>query len=517
MNRRKLTGTLLALMLMMALSACTGGKASDNDMRNALIYGSGEITSINPVLYEHGEINGLVFGGLMKHGRGNALEPHMAENVSVSEDNLIYDFYLRKDILWHDGEAFTSEDVKFTLEAIMDEKNGSEIASNYEDIKEITAVDDHHVRIALAAPNVAMLDYLTIGIVPEHLLKGKDLAVDEFNHRPVGTGPYKVSHFTLGKSVTLTANETYYKGEPLIGEIVFKFVSDSKTRSMQLKAGDLDLALVTPEDALLFSDSDEYDVAMMSTADYRGILYNFESDFFRRHRELPNILSYGIDKEAIVDAVLLGQGEAAFSPLQRSIFVKEDMEKFSYDPERVRSELEKLGWTPGADGIYEKDEERLSFTINCMEGDETRVNMALASSQQLREAGVEMKVNVTPSIDWEKQEAFLIGWGSPHDPDDHTYKVFGTGKGSNYSGYSNRKVDEALTKARETSDPDERKAYYDEFQEELSKDMPYTFIAYIDAPYVMSKRISGMDLETVLGHHGVGLFRNAGEWSLGNK
>lgn len=512
MKIRKLSSVLLMIMLITALSGCAGDTTEEED--GTLVYGSGEITSINPVLYEHGEINGLIFGGLMKHGEGNVLEPHLAENFSISEDHLLYDFYLRKDVLWHDGEAFTAKDVKFTLEAIMEEKNGSEIASNYEDISEITAVGDHHIRIELDTPNVAMLDYLTIGIVPEHLLNGKDLSMDAFNHSPVGTGPYKVSDFTLGKSVTLTANEDYFKGEPKIRKILFKFVSDSKTRSLQLKAGELDLALVTPEDALIFSDHDEYDVIMMSTADYRGILYNFESDFFKKHRELPNILSYGVDRQAIVDSVLLGQGVAAFSPLQRSLYVKEDMEKFSYDPEKVIKELEKNGWTLGVDGIYEKNEERLSFTINCMEGDETRVNMALASSQQLKGVGVEMKVNISASIDWDHQEAFLIGWGSPHDPDDHTYKVFGTGKGSNYSGYSNEEVDEALTKARETMNQEERSVYYDAFQEALTKEMPYTFIAYIDAPYVISKKISGMDLETVLGHHGVGLFRNAEEWSF---
>ncbi|WP_312652506.1 ABC transporter substrate-binding protein [Proteiniclasticum sp.] len=514
MNMKKLAGVIGASILLMSFTACAEDKVSDQERQDTLVYGSGEITSINPVLYEHGEINGLIFGGLMKYGKGNVPEAHLAETFTISEDDLVYDFYLRKGVLWHDGEDFTADDVKFTLEAIMEEENGSEIASNYEEIEMITAVDDHHVRIMLSSPNAAMLDYLTIGIVPEHILKGRNLSTDEFNHKPVGTGPYAVSDFSFGKSVTLTANEDYFRGEPEIGEIVFKFVSDSKTRALQLKAGELDLALVAPEDALLLGKDDGYEVVMMSTADYRGILYNFGSGFFGKHRELPNILSYGIHREAIVESVLLGHGEAAYSPLQRSAYVKRDMEKFSYDPERVVRELEMNGWVKGEDGIYVKGEDRLSFTINCMEGDEMRVNMALAASQQLKGLGVEMVVNIAASIDWENQEAFLVGWGSPYDPDDHTYKVFGTGKGSNYSGYSNPKVDEALTKARETADEDERKHYYDTFQEELTKDMSYSFIAYIDAPYVVSKKISGMDLETVLGHHGVGLFRNAEEWSL---
>jgi len=440
-------------------------------------------------------------------------EPHLARSYTVSEDFKVFDFILREDVLWHDGEPFTASDVKFTLEAIMDPENGSEIASNYEDIKEITVMDEHHVKITLSSPNVAMLDYLTVGMVPEHVLEGKDLSTDDFNRHPIGTGPYEVSDFTLGEAVTMTANEDYFKGKPAMETIVFKFTSDSKTRAMQLKAGELDLALVTPVDALQFKDSEDYTAVTLTTADYRGILYNFGSDFFSEHRELPNILSYGIQRQAMVDSILLGHGEAAYSPLQRSPYVKADMEKFDYDPHRVKSELASHGWTLGSDGIYGKDGERLSFTINCMEGDDVRVDLAQVVSQQLKELGVEIQVNITADIDWENQEAFLIGWGSPFDPDDHTYKVFGTDKGSNYSGYSNPSVDEALTKARQTGDAEERKAFYDAFQEEMTRDLPYTFLTYIDAVYVVNQEISGMDLETVLGHHGVGLFRNVDEWS----
>ena len=512
MKLKKYSVLAAALILVLLAGACAKESGTKDTESRSLVYGSGEITSINPVLYEHGEINALIFGGLMKHGKNNVPEPHLAESYTVSQDYKVFDFILRKDVLWHDGAPFTAADVKFTLEAIRGEENGSEIASNYEDIEEITVLGDHHVRITLSSPNVAMMDYLTIGLVPEHLLKGKDLSTDEFNRHPIGTGPYKVERFTLGEAVTLAANEAYYKGKPSIEKVVFKFTADAKTRALQLQAKELDLALIAPVDAAQFKDSGSYTTAVMTTADYRGILYNFGSAFFQKHRELPNILSYGIKRQAMVDSVLLGYGEPAFSPLQRSPYVKEDMEKFAYNPEKVREELSRFGWTLGADGIYEKDGEKLSFTLNCMEGDETRVDLARIASQQLKELGVEVKVQILASIDWENQEAFLIGWGSPLDPDDHTYKVFGSDKGSNYSAYKNPKVDEALTKARQTAVEEERRAYYDVFQQELALDMPYTFLTYLDAVYVVSKDIEGMDMETVLGHHGVGIFRNVDEW-----
>jgi peptide/nickel transport system substrate-binding protein len=252
----------------------------------------------------------------------------------------------------------------------------------------------------------------------------------------------------------------------------------------------------------------------MKTSDYRGILYNFNNPFFKAHRELPNALSYGIDRQAILDSVLLGQGQVAYSPLQVGPYNNPDMEKFAYNPEKAKSSLEAAGWKLGTDGVYEKNGEKLSFTVNCKEGDQVRVDIANVCAQQFKAIGVDMKVAVLANIDWDNQEAYLIGWGSPFDPDDHTYKVFGTGKGNNYSAYSNAKVDELLQKARETDDQNKRLTYYKEFQTEIAKDMPYSFIAYIDAIYVAKPNLKGITPETTLGHHGVGLFWNVDEWDI---
>ena len=141
--------------------------------------------------------------------------------------------------------------------------------------------------------------------------------------------------------------------------------------------------------------------------------------------------------------------------------------------------------------------------------------MAQIAAQQLREAGLDVKADVpAEGIDWGGQECCIIGWGSPFDADDHTYKVFGTDKGANYSGYSNKLVDEYLTKARETDDETLRAEYYDKFQEELAKTPAYTFFCYIDAMYVADNGIKGINKDTVLGHHGVGIFWNVCEWTM---
>ncbi|MEG2199815.1 MAG: ABC transporter substrate-binding protein [Anaerovorax sp.] len=359
-----------------------------------------------------------------------------------------------------------------------------------------------------------MLRYMTIGILPKHLLEGKDITTHEFNQKPVGSGPYKLVSWDMGQSITLEKYEGYYNGTPKIDKVIFKIVEDTDARALQLKSGELDLAQVTPKSARELKDLEGFKTLDMKTADYRGILYNFNHPLFKENRELPNALSYAIDRQAIVDSVLLGEGSIAYSPLQAGPYNNPDIEKYEYNPEKAKELLEAAGWKMGANGYYEKNGKELGFTINNGQGDQVRVDMSNICAQNLQDIGVNAKVKVNGETDWGGQEAYLIGWGSPFDPDDHTYKVFGTDKGANYNGYSNSKVDTLLVQARALQTKEERIPVYQEFQTELAKDLPYTFIAYIDAIYMANDAITGISADKILGHHGVGIFWNIEQWDM---
>lgn len=514
MKRKLIVTAIISMMLAtcMLITGCGGDSAKTDD--NTLVYGSGDYTAINPALFEHGEINLLLFAGLTAHDANNEIVPGLAEDWSFDKKTNTYEFTLREGLTFHDGEPLTANDVKYTIEAIQNPDNGSENASNFEDVKSVKVIDDRHVAIELTAPNVAMLDYLTIGILPAHILEGEDITTSEFNQNPIGAGPYKLTAWDMGQSITMEKFDNYYQGAPKIDKVVFKIVEDTDARALQLESGELNFAQITPKAEEKFTDNEAFKVYGMTTADYRGIMYNFNNDLWKENRELPAALSYAIDRQAIIDSVLLGHGQIAYSPLQAGPYNNDSIEKYEYNPEKAKELIEAAGWTQNKDGIYEKDGKTLSFTINCSQGDQVRVDMANICAQNFKEIGVEVKVDSPAEIDWAGQEAFLIGWGSPFDPDDHTYKVFGTDKGANYSGYSNKKVDSLLQQARELEDKDERLPLYKEFQEVLADDPAYTFIAYVDAIYVGSSNISGITEDTVLGHHGVGIFHNIHEWEI---
>ncbi len=512
MKLRTLAGLLAAAVLSGCLAACGGSPSADRT--HTLIYGSGAYTRINPAMDEHGELNLLLFNGLTAHDGENRIIPGLAREWSFDRDTCTYTFQLEEQVRWHDGEPFTAEDVRFTIEAIMDPGNGSENAPNYEDVLEITVTGPHTLSFRLAAPNAAFLDYMSMPVLPRHLLEGEDMQTSAFFRSPIGTGPYRLARWDEGQSITLVRNEDYFQGPPQIGTIIFKIVPDDSARALQLRAGELDLALLSPQDAGRFADDAAYTEYRMTTSDYRGILFNFHHPYWKGNRDLIPAICCSLDRQAIVDTILLGHGIPAYGPLQRNPYNNENIEQYPYDPARARQLLEKAGCSMGPDGLYMRNGETVGFLLSVSAGDQVRLDMAQAAAQQLREVGIDCTVEIPTQIDWQGQMAYLIGWGSPFDADDHTYKVFGTGKGANYSGYSNPTADRYLAEARQTDDPAARAAAYAGFQQALASDPPFAFLCYVDADYVASARLQGISPDTVLGHHGVGIFWNVAEWTL---
>lgn len=503
---------LLAAALLLSLTACAGtGSQSDS---GALVYASGDYTRINPAMDEHGEINILLFNGLTAHDGGNQVIPCLAKTWEFDKEACSYTFHLEENVKWHDGEPFTASDVKFTIEAIMDPENGSENAPNFEGVEEITVVDEHTVTFRLSAPNVAFLDYMAMAVLPRHLLEGENMQESDFFRAPVGTGPYKLESWDEGQAITLVKNEEYFQGPANIEKIIFKIVPDDNAKAVQMQSGELTLAHLTPKDTQNFLEKDGFAVYEMKTSDYRGILFNFQNPYWTENRDLIPAVCCAIDRQAILDAVALGRGVTAYGPLQRNIYNNENVERYDYDPARAKSILEEAGFALNAEGFYERNGEEAGFILSVGAGDQVRLDMAQAAAQQLQEVGIRCTVEVPAKVDWGGQMAYLIGWGSPFDADDHTYKVFGTGKGANYSGYSNPLVDQYLTEARQSDDPAVRKEAYANFQAVLAEDPAFAFICYVDADYVASTRLKGIAPDTVLGHHGVGIFWNVTQWTL---
>lgn len=509
---------LLLLACPLALTSC-GQSAAPDDAPDSvepsvLVYGSGDYTRINPAMDEHGEINLLLFNGLMAHNGKNQVVPGLAVSWTFDAETCTYTFTLEEGVTWHDGEPFTAEDVRFTIEAIMNPENASENAPDFEDVLEIAVENDHTISFRLDAPNAAFLDYMTMPVLPKHLLEGEDWQTSDFFRHPVGTGPYKLESWDEGQTITLVKNEDYFRTPAQIDMVIFKIVPDSNAKALQMQTGELDLALLTPKDTEAFRGREGWNIYEMKTSDYRGILFNFRNDYWTENRDLIPAICYALDRQAILDAVLLGRGATAYGPLQRNIYNNEAVEHYDYNPAKSEQLLQAAGCTKESDGFYYRNGEKIGFVLSTGAGDQVRLDMAQAAAQQLQAVGVDCTVEVPVRVDWAGQMAYLIGWGSPFDADSHTYKVFGTDKGANYSGYSNPLVDQYLTEARRSDDPAVRAAAYAQFQTALADDPAFAFLCYVDADYVAVSGLEGISEDTVMGHHGVGIFWNITDWTL---
>ncbi|MBO5016985.1 MAG: hypothetical protein J6C92_14435, partial [Bacteroidaceae bacterium] len=289
---KRIFALLLAVIMAASLAACSGG----TDRGSILVYGSGDYDSINPIMNEHCEIKHLLFDSLVKLDCSGKPVASLAESWIYDDATLTYTFKLRGDVKWHDGETFTADDVKFTIEAIMNPDNGSENYPNYIEIREIKVISDTEIAFVLSEPNYAFLDYMTMSILPEHCLQGEDMWESDYFKNPIGTGPYKLESWDVGQAITMVKNEEYFAGAAKIDTIIFKIVTDDNVKALQLKEGTLDLAQVTPKDAQNFKDAEGLTIYDMATADYRGILYNFWNPYWQTNGDLIPAISYCIDR-----------------------------------------------------------------------------------------------------------------------------------------------------------------------------------------------------------------------------
>ena len=510
---KKLLHLCMAFVLLALAGGC-GENRVDEDHGARIVCGSRDYDQINPLLNEYGVIDQLLFDGVMRRDAAGATVPGLAESYEYDPETYTYVFRLRDGVFWHDGKPLRAADVKFTIEAIQNPLTGSFNAQNFEDVREITELDDKTVRIRLSAPNAAFLDDMVQLILPAHLLAGRDLRTTGFFRSPVGTGPFRIDHWEAGKEIVLVKNEDYYRGAPKVDSFVFKIIEDDVTEAQALADGQIDMAHLAPTNAAQFMGNPAYRCYDMKTTDYRAILFNFAHPYWQRNRDLIPAISYAIDRQALIDKALLGYGTPAYGPLQRSVYNNPNVERYDYNPAKAQQLLEAAGCVRGADGYYMRDGEEVGFRLTVQNDNFARIEIVHAAAEQLCAAGIHCTVETPAQIDWAGQMAYLVGWGSPLDPDMHTYKVFTTNGKVNVGRYSNARVDEYLMAARRTSDPDERMRLYGLFQEELAKDPPYVFLCYIDAVYVVSARVHGIAEDNLLGHRAIGFFGNVNEWTV---
>lgn len=510
----------LALFILLLLTACTANEqpsgleapvAKEPAYGDTFIEGSiGDASTLLPILASDSAssgINGLVYSGLVRYDGDLKVVGELAESWEISADNLTITFHLRKGVKWHDGAPFTAADVLFTYQLYIDPETPTAYAESYLQVKQAVAPDDYTFRVTYAEPYAPALMSWGFSVLPKHLLAGKKITASELARRPVGTGPYRFVEWQSGEKIVLEANRDYFEGSPFIKRFVFRIIPDTSTQFLELQTGGLDYMALSPlqydrqTDTLAFKRL--FNKYRYLAFGYTYLGYNLKRPMFQ-DRRVRQALAYAIDKQEIIDGVLLGYGEAATGPYKPDAWVYNGaVPRYAYNPAKARELLAAAGWSDSdGDGILDKQGQAFSFTIVTNQGNDLRSKSGEIIQRRFREVGIDVQLRIIEWATFLKEfinpgnfDATILGWSGGPEPDQ--YEIWHSSKTGprelNFIGYKNPEVDLLLEKGRRIFDQGERKLIYDRFQQILAEDQPYTFLFVGEALPAVASRFYGIE------------------------
>ncbi|MFT4572643.1 MAG: peptide/nickel transport system substrate-binding protein [Hyphomicrobiaceae bacterium] len=490
--------------------------AAERDNGDAIVFGSiGDASNLLPMLASDSashQIAGYLFDGLVSYDKTlSVLEPRLAESWEVSEDGLTITFVLRKGLEWSDGDPFDVADIKFGFDKIRDPKTLTSYAEDYKQVSKFEVLDDFSFRVTYDKPFApALASWGNMVVLPSHLLADVDINETPLAREPVTIGSYTLEKWETNTSLSLRSNHDYYRGRPHVERVVYRVIPDQATQFLELKSGGLDSMGLTPlqyrRQTSTRQFNEDFTKYRYVSGGYTYLGYNLTNPLFEDVR-VRRALTHAIDKQEIVDTVLLGLGSIAETPYRPgTAWINQtlvDEAPFPYDPERARALFAEAGWEDtNGDGVLDKDGERFTFRILTNSGNDLRLKTATVIQQRLKEVGVAVEVRVlewsafiNDFVDKRNFDALVLGWSLSLDPDQ--YDIWHSSKTEfkqfNFVGFKNDEVDDLLEKGRRLFDTDERKAIYDRIQEIIAQEQPYTFLYVPDALPTVHARFRGID------------------------
>ncbi len=498
---------LIVCSLFLVLPAC-GPKIERNP--NTFVESSiGDARRLNPVIANDaasGAINDQIFNGLVKYDKDIKIVGDLANRWEVSNNGKTVTFFLRKGVKWHDGEEFTAEDCLFTYQKLIDPNVATPYSSSYMDVLKAEVIDKYTFRVTYKDPFSPALESWSMGMLPKHLLAGKDINTDNFNRNPVGTGPYRFKEWIAGQKIVLNANDQYFEGRPHIDQFIYRIIPDSSTMFQELLSGGVDMMGLNPLQYLRKSETrrirENYVKFRYPANAYTYLGYNLRNPLFEEIR-VRQALSYAINRQAIIDGILLGLGRPCTGPFSYVSWAYNPHAKsYSYDPELARRMLEEAGWKV-RNGILEKNGRPFRFTIMTNQGNSDRIRTAEIIQQNLKAVGIDAEIRVMEwqafldQVDKRSFDAIILGWSMSRDPD--LYDIWHSSKTKkgeyNFIGYKNAEVDQLLVEGRRTFDMEKRKKIYYRIHAILADEQPYAFLYVPDALPIVHKRFKGIKVE----------------------
>jgi len=480
----------------------------------------GEFSRLNPVLAFYNpvdrDINHLIYSSLLYFDDRGLPQPALAESWGISLDGTVYNFSLHTDAKWHDGKPVTSADVLFTIDLLRNpDLPIPEDLRSFWDAIESNALDDHTLQFRLPEPFSPFLDYLTVGILPSHLLGGltsEGLIGDPFNAHPIGSGPYRFEQLIVEDGriagVTLTAFESYYEERPFIDQIIFRYYDTALQALTAYQAGEIQgISKITAEilpEALKSPNLDLYTGRLPELSMIFLNLDNAQLPFFQ-DSSIRHALLMGINRQWMVDHVLNSQAAIADGPIFPNTWAYyERISHIDYMPDQALKLIKEAGYTIPAEGgniRANEDDVFFSFTLIHPEG-EPYISLAQTIQQNWGDLGISVKLQAVPYdelinnyLEPRDYEAILVDINLSQSPDPDPYPFWHQTQvknGQNYAMWNDHQASEYLEQGRILVDPEERTRLYRNFQVRFVNEMPALPLFYPMATYGVDTEIKGV-------------------------
>ena len=449
-----------------------------------------------------------IFNSLLKYDKNLELTGELAQSWDVSPDQKTITFHLKPNLKWADGKPLTSDDVLFTWQLVTDEKTRTPYGADYKLVKKAEAPNPDTFKVTYAQPYAPALDsWSGLHILPKHLLEGQDINNTPFARNPVGSHYYELDQWKKGESISLKRNVNDTQGQARIDRLVSRIIPDRAAQFLELMADNIDsMSLNSIQYARIFPSRPDLTAKIAQYKElgnsYTYLGFNLKRKPFDDVR-VRQAINYAIDKQEIIDGVLLGLGLPVASPYKPGTrWSNPSLQPYPYDPGKAIALLKAAGFEDhDHDGILDRDGQPLSFEILTNQNKEREMSAVLVQ-RRLKEIGIDVKIRV---VEWAtfisrfiKTGDFnvvLLGWGLGLEPDQ--FNIWHSSQQApgqfNFIGYNNPTVDKLLEDGRTELDPDKRMKIYHAFAKILLEDSP---VVYLFAGYglpAIHKRVKGID------------------------
>ncbi len=482
----------LPALLPAALALLLSAPAEAQELRYAEDQAPGIVNPLFTTTMSEARLAELVFEGLFTDDADLATVGLLAQSAVLAPDGLSMDIQLRPGVKWHDGRPLTADDVVFTIEAMKNPATLSPEIGRVDWIRSASARGGDKVHLEFLRPELSPQDKLSFKILPKHRFSGTAVQRgDRFRTAPVGTGPYELVQFNDDNSVSLKRYEGY-RGEVGLPAVTLREVSDKNYQAKLLLYESLEaLVRVLPRDLAILQSSREASLYPYQTNSWWYVGMNLDS-LALSEVGVRQALSQLVDVPALLAPV--GTGEVLSGPfVPSSPYYNHQVEPWGRSPAEASRLLQAAGYQRDAEG-WKRDGEPLVLRLVAPRGLESAQEVVINLQSQLQGQGVRIQVDFVDDATWRKRiwqdrdyDLLLSQWS--FDRNEDVREQLHSRGSRNFGAYQSEAVDALLDRARDSRDPQEKKALLRELHQVVHDDAPVIFLWTLDSYSAMSVKV----------------------------